>query len=72
MAIACLELVTFWPLPDFNLPSSIARISRSTEFEAVELDLRPLVFVVDFFVAEDFFAFAIFFAVDIVSPLGST
>src|SRR5579885_1854352 len=49
MAMACLRLVTFLPLrPLFSLPFFIARISRSTDFDAALLYLRPLDF---FFVA---------------------
>jgi hypothetical protein len=47
MAMACFGFVTFFPLrPDFNLPSFIARISRSTFLPAEGEYLRP----------EDFFA----------------
>ena len=42
MAMACLGLVTFFPLrPDFSLPSFIARISRSTFLLAEGEYLRP-------------------------------
>jgi hypothetical protein len=61
MAIACFGFVTFWPLPDFSLPSLNARISRSTDFEALGLYLRPLLFFAAFFV-DDFFAVLLFFA----------
>ena len=56
MAIACLRLVTFFPLrPLFSLPCFIACISRSTSLPADGLYLR-----VDFFAA--FFAGAFFAA----------
>ena len=55
--MACFRFVTFLPLrPDFSFPCFIALISRSTDFEAFGLYLRP----VDFFFALDFFA-ALFF-----------
>jgi hypothetical protein len=45
--MACFGFVTFFPLrPDFNLPSFMARISRSTSLPAEGEYLRP----------EDFFA----------------
>ncbi|MBV8631179.1 MAG: hypothetical protein JOZ83_09670 [Silvibacterium sp.] len=62
IAIACFGLVTFLPLrPDFSFPSFIARISRSTDLEALGLYLRPL----DFF-AELFFEPELFFALLLV------
>lgn len=64
MAIACLGLVTFFPLrPDFSLPCFISRISRSTALPAAGLYLRVLDDFFDalffeelFFAEEDFFA----------------
>jgi hypothetical protein len=59
MAIACLGLVTFFPLrPDFSLPCFISRISRSTALPAAGLYLRVLddFFEELFFAEEDFFA----------------
>jgi hypothetical protein len=48
MAIACFGLVTFFLLrPLLSLPFFMARISRSTDFEAFGLYFRPL----DFFFA---------------------
>ena len=59
MAMACLGLVTFLPLPPLlSLPWCMAFISRSTLLPAAGEYLREL----DFF-AEDFFA-AAFFALD--------
>ena len=51
MAMACLGLVTFLPLrPDFNLPSFISCISRSTFLPAEGEYLRPEDFLeLDFF-----------------------
>lgn len=80
MAIACLRLVTFFPLrPDFSLPRFISRISRSTALPALGLYLRPLerffdeVFFDEDFFVELFFA-ALFFLVGILrsSTLGET
>jgi hypothetical protein len=43
MAMACLRLVTFFPLrPDFSLPCFISFISRSTDLPAAGLYLRVL------------------------------
>ena len=74
MAIACLGLVTFFPLrPDFSLPCFISRISRSTALPAAGLYLRSLddffdalffeelVFAEEDFFAEDFLADGDFF-----------
>ena len=71
MAIACLRLVTFFPLrPLFSLPCFIAFISRSTSLLAdglyfrVELDFFAAVFfAATFFVA---FLVAFFVAIDIL------
>ena len=62
IAIACFGFVTFLPLrPDFSFPFFIACISRSTDFEALGLYLRPLdFFELDFF-AELFFEDELFF-----------
>jgi hypothetical protein len=35
MAIACLRLFTFLPLPDFNVPSFRLRIAPLTSLEAL-------------------------------------
>jgi hypothetical protein len=64
MAMACLGLVTFFPLrPDFSFPCFISRISRSTALPAAGLYLRELDDFFDalffeelFFAEEDFFA----------------
>jgi hypothetical protein len=62
MAIACLRLVTFFPLrPDFSLPRFISRISRSTALPALGLYLRPLEDLFDERFDEDFFV-ELFFA----------
>src|SRR5271170_2366053 len=61
--MACFGFVTFWPLPDFSLPSFIARISRSTDFEAFGLYLRPLLFL-----PAVFFALVLFFTAGIICP----
>jgi hypothetical protein len=58
IAIACLGLVTFWPLPERSFPFFIACISVSTDFEAAGLYLRVL-FVAAFLTA--FFAAGIGF-----------
>jgi len=42
MAMACLRLVTFFPLPLFSLPRLNSRISRSTLFCALGPYLRRL------------------------------
>ena len=61
IAIACFGFVTFLPLrPDFSFPSFIARISRSTDFEARGLYFRPLAFFEADFFAADFFALDFF------------
>ena len=61
--MACLRLATFLPLrPDLSVPFFIARISRSTDFEALGLYFRPLDFFAGDFLAADFLA-AVFFAV---------
>jgi hypothetical protein len=65
IAIACLRLVTFFPLrPDFSLPFFISRISRSTALPAAGLYLRELEDFLEalFFEDEDFFAGEDFFA----------
>jgi hypothetical protein len=49
IAIACLRLLTFRPLPDFNLPRLSLCISFSTDFDAFGLYFRPL----DFFREDD-------------------
>ena len=57
MAIACLGLVTFFPLrPDFSLPRFISRISLSTFLPADGEYLRLLDFFELDFLALDFFA----------------
>ena len=63
IAMACFGFVTFFPLrPDLSCPFFIARISRSTDFEAFGLYFRPLdFFELDFF-AELFFEAELFFA----------
>ncbi len=45
IAIACLRLLTFRPLPDFNLPRFNLCISFSTDCEAFGLYFRPLDFL---------------------------
>lgn len=65
MAMACLRLVTFFPLrPDFSLPCFISFISRSTALPAAGLYLRELV---DFFDA--LFLEWLFFAGDFRAEL---
>ena len=44
IATACLRLLTFRPLPDFNLPRLNLCISFSTDSEAFGLYFRPLDF----------------------------
>lgn len=52
IAMACFGLVTLRPLrPDFSLPFFIARISRSTDFDAFGLYFRPELRCDVFFVA---------------------
>jgi hypothetical protein len=51
MAIACLRLVTFLPLPLFSLPSFIAFISVSTLLPAASLYFRVLFLLLDFLLA---------------------
>lgn len=50
IAMACFLLVTFFPLPLFNFPFFLARISVATLFPALLEYFR-----VDFFLPEDFF-----------------
>jgi hypothetical protein len=57
MAIACLRLLTFFPLrPDFNLPRLNSCISSRTLFSAFGLYLRPEDFLADVRDLLDFFA----------------
>src|SRR5215475_11176154 len=57
MAMACLRLVTFFPLrPLFSLPSFISRISRSTCLPTALLYLRPELFFDEAFFAGLFLA----------------
>ena len=72
IAIACLRLVTFLPLPLRSLPCFIAFISRSTSWLADGLYLRD---ELDFFellsLVEDFFVdfFAAFLVAIMILPL---
>lgn len=64
MAIACLGLVTFFPLrPDFSLPFFISLISVSTLLPADGEYLRPEDFFADDFFEEDFFVEDLLFEV---------
>jgi hypothetical protein len=63
MAIACLGLVTFFPLrPDFSLPCFISLISVSTFLLAEGEYLRPEDFFAEDRRVEDFFALELFLA----------